>query len=286
MGSSNRLIVSILVVAGLAIAFWVMLLSPKREEASELSAEAGQLQVALSEAQSKAAEATAARQEFPSDYRQLVVLGQAVPADDETSSLLVELSAIAEATKVQFDSIQLENAGSSNSASVSTPPPAPSPSGSASGAVPASATIPPTEAAASLMPLGASIGPAGLGVMPYGLTFSGNFFQIADFVKDIDSLVKTKGSSMLGVNGRLVTLNGFSLTANQSNEEGSAKSPTLSATFSVTAYVTPPSQGTTAGATGSAPAPVTSPAGAGEAASESASATASPSSPSQAVSAR
>jgi hypothetical protein len=259
MKSSNRLIVSILVVAGLALAFWMLLLSPKREEADKLSAEAGQLQVALSEAQSKAAEATAARQEFPSDYRQLVVLGQAVPAGDETSSLLVELSTIAKTTKVKFDSIQLESAGTSSSASVSTPPPAPSSTSSSSGAVPASSTIPPTEAAASLLPLGASIGPAGLGVMPYGLTFSGNFFQIANFIKGIDSLVQTSADSSIGIDGRLVTLSGFSLTTNESEEEiGSAKSPNLSATFSVSTYVTPPSQGTTAGATSSAPAPVTS----------------------------
>ncbi len=272
--SSNRLIVSILVIAGLALAFWVLLLSPKREEASELSSEAGQLQVALSEAQAKAAEATAARQEFPSDYRQLVVLGQAVPAEDETSSLLVEMSAIAKATHVTFDSIQLESSGSSSPEAVSTPPPAPSSTASPSGTQQASATVPPTEAAASLLPLGASIGPAGLAVMPYGLTFSGSFFQIADFIKGIDSLVKTKANSKFGIDGRLVTLNGFSLAANESEKEGGGepKSPTLNATFSVATYVTPPSQGTTAGATESAPA----------------SATESPSSsgPSQAVSSR
>jgi hypothetical protein len=125
--------------------------------------------------------------------------------------------------------------------------------------VPASSTIPPSEAAASLLPLGASIGPAGLGVMPYGLTFSGNFFQIADFIKGIDSLVHGGADSNIGIDGRLVTLNGFSLTTNESEEEtGNAKSPSLSATFSVSTYVTPPSQGTTAGATTSAPAPVTS----------------------------
>jgi Tfp pilus assembly protein PilO len=255
MKSSNRLIVSILVVAALAIGFWVILLSPKRDEAGKLSAEAGQLQVELSEAQSKAAEATAARQEFPSDYRQLVVLGQAVPNGDETSSLLVELNTIAKATKVQFDSIQLEGSSSSSSASVSTPPPAPAPASPASGAVPASSTVPPTEAAASLLPLGASIGPAGLGVMPYSLTFRGTFFQIADFIKGIDSLVHTSTTSQIGIDGRLVTLNGFALTPNEGEEEkGSATSPTLSATFSVTTYVTPPEQGTTAGATASAPA--------------------------------
>ncbi len=269
MGSSNRLIVSILVVAAVAVGFWMLLLGPKREEASELSSEAGRLHVALSEAQAKATEATAAQREFPSDYRQLVVLGQAAPEGDETSSLLVELNTIAEAAQVRFDSIQLE--GSSETASVPAPAPAPeaapaTPSpGAPSGAVPASSTVPPTEAAASVLPLGASIGPAGLAVMPYGLTFNGNFFQIANFVKGIDSLVHAGAESKVGVNGRLVTLDGFSLTAEEA-EEG--KSSTLNANFSVTTYVTPPSQGITAGATTSAPAPVTTPAGANEAASE------------------
>jgi len=272
-GSSSRLIVAILIVAALAVAFWMLLLSPKREEADKLSNEAGQLQVALSEAQAKAAQAAEAQRQFPTDYRQLVVLGQAVPAGEETSSLLVELNTIAAASHVRFSSIQLESSGSA--APASTPAPAPSTPAAPSGAQPASSTIPPTEAAASLMPLGASIGPAGLGVMPYGLTFSGNFFQIANFIKGVDSLVDTKAdASKIGIDGRLVTLNGFSLTTDEGGEDkGSAKSPTLSANFSVTTYVTPPSQGTAAGATATAPAPVTSAAGASSAATTSTSAT-------------
>lgn len=268
MKSSSRLIVSILVVAMMAIGFWVLLLGPKREEASELSAEAGQLQVALSEAQSKAAAAEAARQEFPADYRQLVVLGQAVPAGDETSSLLVELSALAKKAQVKFDSIKLERSGASAATPVPTPAPAPAPAppGAPSGAVSASATVPPTEAAASLLPLGASIGTAGLGVMPYSLTFHGNFFQIADFVKGIDSMVHT--GKKFAVDGRLVTLNGFALTTEP-------ETTALTANFSVTAYVTPPTQGLTAGATSTAPAPVTTPAGAGETATQAVSATSS-----------
>jgi hypothetical protein len=155
--------------------------------------------------------------------------------------------------------------------------------------VPTSSTVPPTEAAASLLPLGASIGTAGLGVMPYSLSFNGNFFQIADFIKGIDSLVHTWAKSNIGVDGRLVTLDGFALNADSEEEAGEQKSSGLKATFAVTTYVTPPSQSVTAGATHSAPAPVTSPAGAGAAATESASTTESSSSPSgssQAVSAR
>jgi Tfp pilus assembly protein PilO len=263
MKSPNRLIVAILGVAALAIAFWVLALSPKREEASELSAEAGQLRVALSEAQAKAVEAAAAKREFPADYRHLVVLGQAAPAGDETSSLLVELTGIADKAKVDFNSIQLEGSGETSSAAVAPTESSPAtPAPSAPGSVPAAATVPPTEAAASVMPLGAKIGQAGLGVMPYSLTFSGNFFQIANFIKGIDSFVHAGGQNV-AVSGRLVTINGFSLNTPQGEEE----SHQLDANFAVTTYVTPPEQGLTAGATSSAPAPVTTAAGASASAS-------------------
>jgi Tfp pilus assembly protein PilO len=247
MGSSNKLIVSILVVAALAVGFWVLLLSPKREEADELSAEAGQLQVALTEARSRLAVAEEAKRAFPADYRQLVVLGKAVPQGDETSSLLVELSGLAKQSKVDFSSITLEGGGESAESSL------PEASASSEG------TVPPTEAAASLLPLGASIGPAGLAVVPYTLKFSGSFFHMADFIHGIDSLVHT-GKAMT-IDGRLVTVDGFALKENP--DRGF---PYLDASFAVTAFVTPPEQGLTAGATSSEPAPVTTPAGAAEAA--------------------
>jgi Tfp pilus assembly protein PilO len=254
MSSSNRLIVSILAIAAAAVAFWMLALSPKREEAANLASQADQLRISLAEAQSKAAEAAAARREFPADYRQLVVLGQAVPAGDETSSLLVELSHVAAVSGVSFNGIQLSGSGESTAAPAapapSTAPPA-TPATSTSGAVPAAATTPPTEAAASVLPLGATIGPAGLAVMPYSLSFSGDFFRVADFIEGIDSLVHT-GDSKVAVDGRLVTLDGFALNAHPE-----LKFPHLNATFSVTTYVTPPSQGITAGATPTAPAPAT-----------------------------
>lgn len=248
MSSSNRLIVSILLVGALAVAFWMLLLGPKREEASELSSQAAELRVAVSEARGTVAEAVAARREFPEDYEQLVVLGQAVPAGDETASLLVELNEVATKAKVKFESIQLSGAGEA------APPPetaaaAPATGSAPSGATPAAVTVPPTEAAASVMPLGATVGPAGLAKMPYNLTFSGDFFRFADFIEGIDSLVDT-GKGNIAVDGRLVTLDGFAL--NPGIEGGF---PQLSATFAVTTYVVPPGQGITAGATPAAPAP-------------------------------
>lgn len=251
MSASNRTIIAILAVAALAIAFWMLALGPKREEASELAGQVDERRVALSEARSKIAVATAAKRAFPSDYRQLVVLGQAVPAGDETSSLLVELNRISRRAKVRFNGLKLEGGGETAEAAApaESTPETPAPEGSPS-AVPAAASVPPTEAAASLMPLGATIGPAGLGVMPYNLTFNGGFFQVSKFIGGIDSLVDG-GEGRLAVDGRLVTLDGFALNTEPDNPL------LLNATFSVTTFVTPPAQGVTAGATPSAPAPST-----------------------------
>lgn len=263
MGSSNRLIVSILAVVALAVAFWMLALGPKREEADKLGTEVEQLQVSLAEAQSKVTEAAAAKREFPADYRQLVVLGKAVPEGDETSSLFVELNHIADRSRIKFETIQLSGSGesaetppSAEPAAETTPPAepgTPAASSPSSGAVPAAATIPPTEAAASVLPLGATIGTAGLGVMPYSLNFSGDFFAVADFIADIDSLVDTSGEKV-AVDGRLITLDGFALNADP--ERGF---PHLNANFAVTTYLTPPTQGVTAGATPSEPSLATAP---------------------------
>ena len=111
MKSANRMIVAILIVAALAIGFWVLLLSPKQKEADDLSAEVDALQVTLAEADNLVAAAEAAKREFPDNYRQLVVLGEAVPEGDETASLLVELNRIAASSKVSFESIQLASGG-------------------------------------------------------------------------------------------------------------------------------------------------------------------------------
>jgi Tfp pilus assembly protein PilO len=258
MRSSGRLIVSILVLVGLAVAFWVIAISPQREEADRLGTEVEQLTSSVEAAHSEVAAATAAKQSFPADYRQLVVLGQAAPAGDETASLLVELEGIANSSGVEFKSIQLNSAGGEAPvAEVPAATPAPEESGAGStGAVQAAATIPPTELAASLLPLGASIGPTGLYVMPYTLEFSGGFFQITRFISKVDDLVKTSNEG-IAVDGRLITIGGFSLDTETAGGEAENSGGELSATLSVTTFLSPPGQGVTAGATPSSPAPAT-----------------------------
>lgn len=234
MNSNNRAIVAIVALAVLAFVFWTQLLSPKREEAKELGAHVERLEASLVQHNAEIAEGEEAKKEFSNDYQRLVVVGKAVPGDDDVASLLVQTNRLADRTGGTFRDIQLSAEGSGEEA---VAPPA------AGGGEPASAT----EVAASLLPLGATVGPAGLAVMPYTVTFDGNFFEIANFIKGVDSLVATDKEEVR-VDGRLVTVDGFALEADP--EIGF---PALQASFALTTYLTPPGEGVTGGATPESP---------------------------------
>lgn len=235
MTSSNRLIIAMVVVAALAFAFWTMVLSPKRKEAAKLSNEISKVQESLTIHQGEVQQALAARRKFPAQYQQLVVLGKAVPSGDETASLLVELNRLAQRSGVAFQTLLLASSGG----------------GESEAATPPAENASPTEVTASLLPLGATVGPAGLAVMPYQLEFKGTFFQMANFIEGLDSLVKTRNAEV-DVTGRLITISGFKLTPDQN-----AGFPLLEASFGVTTYVLPPEADPTAGATPEAPETVT-----------------------------
>jgi Tfp pilus assembly protein PilO len=224
LNSRNTVIVAVLAVVGVAVVFWMLSIGPKRDEASTLEATAAQVKGSLGQHEAEIAAGEEARDDFGAEYQRLVVLGKAVPGDDDTASLLVQVNHIAEHAHVRFSTLGLSPEGTEET---EAPPPPEST---------ASQPVSPTEVAASTMPLGAKIGPAGLGVMPYTLAFSGSFFHIADFIKGLDSLVETQREQVT-VDGRLLTINGFSL---QAAKKGF---PSLEATFSITTYLTPPGEG-------------------------------------------
>jgi hypothetical protein len=271
MKGNERAIISGVVVFVLALAFYMLVLSPKRGELSELNDQVTSLESSISEQEQLVAFGRQARKEFPRDYSQLVVLGKAVPEQADTASLLVELNTMANRTDVEFRGIALA-AGSDTAAAAAPATPAPTtpaegteaaPEGdSAAGTTPAStdpaaagstapapAPAPATEAGAANLPIGAAVGPAGLPTLPYTLTFTGGFFGIADYIGQVDNLVQFDGDKV-DVSGRLLTIDGFALNGGRPGS-----TPTLDASFKLTSYVTPSTQGTTAGATPAAPAP-------------------------------
>jgi Tfp pilus assembly protein PilO len=250
MKSSDRAIVAGIGVLGLLAAFWFLLLSPKREEVSELDRQVSEAQSALTTAEQTAALGEQAKANYASNYHELVVLGKAVPAEEETSSLLVQLQALASKSGISFDSLALAQAGATEPATPAEQTTADPGTGEQPAEPSTDSTLssaPATEAAAATLPLGATVGPAGLPVMPYDLRFRGDFFGVANFIRDLDGLVESQRTST-GVDGRLLTIDGFSLGPD--GEDGFSN---LVASLHVTTYVAPADQGLTAGATPSAP---------------------------------
>jgi Tfp pilus assembly protein PilO len=214
---SAKTALAVFVVIAIAGAFWLLLLSPKRDKANELKDQAATLTTEVESARAQEQEGLAAKKGFGADYAKLVQLGKAVPSDAATSSLLIELEAIGTLSKTDFKSIVLSGEGGAEE----------------------------SEGGEELPPLGAKPGPSGFLAMPYELEFEGGFFDVAAFIHKLDSLVQTK-SGGVDAKGRLVTVDGFELSPNSGEESGSGR---LSAHFTVNTYVTPPGQGLTSGAT-------------------------------------
>lgn len=233
MKSSDRAILIGIAVLGVVAAFWFLALAPKRQEASDLSTQVTQLQSEVDQAEQEAAAGLQAKQGFKGNYRRLVTLGKAVPTDADTPSLLTELQTLSDRADVDFRSITLESASGATSSTTAT--------------TTTDSSAMASEASAALLPIGATVGSAGLPTMPYSLQFQGGFFQIADFFGRLDDMVYGRGDGV-AVDGRLLTIDGFSLSAAPDGF------PNLSADVSATSYLTPADQGATAGATPSGPA--------------------------------
>jgi len=256
MKSFDRTLMVGLTALALVAVFWFVVLAPKRNEASDLKDEVDRLEAAVADQQETIAFAEQARREFPGDYRRLVTLGKAVPEDADTSSFLAQLSGISRRAKVEFRALELVDEAVTGAAPAPVPPAEEGGSTEeqpATDEVPAEQTAPTpaptaTEAAAASLPIGATVGSAGLPVLPYKLEFQGGFFEIAGFMRGLDSLVGLKKQEVRS-KGRLMTIDGFVLSRDL--QKGF---PSLLAAMAVTTYVTPADQGLTGGASPSEPA--------------------------------
>ena len=252
MKGNERIILVALPLIALAVGFWLLILAPKQKEAGELQDRVDSLNGQVAAAEVEIAAAEKARSDFPSDYADLVTLGTAIPEEDDQATLVHDLTAIGRQNDVSFRSFTLA-AGSRNCARAAAPAPTESSSGSTdsgdASAAPVAAT--PTEASAASLPIGATVGPAGLPVMPYDLTYFGRFFDMADVFADLDDRVQARdGKRGLKTDGRLITIDGFALTADPKRGF-----PSVAADIAVTTFVVPPEQGISAGANPAGPAP-------------------------------
>ena len=232
---------AIIAVVGLVVAIlapWLLVIQPKRDQATKLQSQIDAVQSQLAGVRTQLAAGNHARQAFASSYSALIRLGEAVPTDDNTPSLIYQLQSAAKSTGVNFQSLTF-NAGQGGSTA---------PSASSNLALPkAKQAAVAASAATTTLPPGATIGPAGFPIEPFTFTFEGNFFHLSDFVQRLQKFV-VANNQKLSVSGRLMTLNAITLSPN------SGGFPEMTATINATTYLLPASQGLLNGATPAGPA--------------------------------
>jgi hypothetical protein len=221
----DRTVIIVVLALGAIVAGWLLVVSPKRSQASALSGQITSVQSQLNSARSQVAAGEAARTAFAGQYAQLARLGEAVPPSDDIPSLIYQVQSAAQAARVSLRSLQLAPGSTSTSSSSSSTTPGSS-----------SSTLPP----------GAAVGAAGLPTDQFTFTLTGNFFNLANFFNRLQNFV-TGSSNRLLISGRLMTINAISLTP------GATGFPQITANVSATTYIDPPTEGPTDGATVAGP---------------------------------
>jgi Tfp pilus assembly protein PilO len=273
----------------LVAAFWFLVLSPKRQEATAASEALTAQQDRLEIARAAAGAADDAEKDFEASYATVVRLGKAIPSTVDMPSLLVQLEAAAEGTGIRFNTIAAGertpvapvapaeggDTGSTPASDAGGAPAQTAPGGAVESANDAAQTSDASTAAAQSgvdattstsareggLPVGGgaatgtadptlATAPAGLETVPLSLEFEGNFFKLADFFHDLKRFVRVANQDVL-VSGRLISVDGVNWVSDPEVFPG------VRAEVTATIYLSPLVQGVTAGATPAGPAPTT-----------------------------
>lgn len=222
-----------LLVVGL---YWFLLLAPQREEAASLGDQLAQAQSDKQTAEAQLMLAESAKANAGRDYAAVVRLGKAIPTTVDTPSLIVQLDSAARGTGIEFARI---TTGERVVAATPTPDapsdgdaPAAEAGGEQAGTGPGKAVEAANEVAGQdPAAAGATIPAAGLDTVPLEFTFNGSFFALADFFHELKRFVRA-ADGRLDVRGRLMTVDGFTITAGE-------KFPRISAEVTSTVYLSP-----------------------------------------------
>lgn len=265
-------------------AYWFLLLSPKREEASTAADQLATQEQRLDSARARVDQLSSAKTDFAADYTELVRLGKAAPDNVDMPTLLVQLQAAADGTGVSFTSIATEEREPAVPVAATEAPadpadaggePAQSGPGTAAETAGDTAADADADAAAAeqtgvdtatstpandgALPVGGGTAPgaavpagtsgvAGLDAVGLALQFDGDFFGLANFFHRLKRYVEVSDNRLF-VRGRLLTIDAISFTSTPETF------PKLTAEITATAYLAPEAEGAVAGATPSGPTP-------------------------------
>jgi hypothetical protein len=222
MTGRDRIVLIVVVVLAALGGAWMLVVSPKREEASKLAAQVSEAKTQLTTAEDQLASARTAQAQYAAAYSSIVSLGKAVPPSEEVPSLVYELSMATSLKKVDFSSIV-----------------------SGSGATPGGSSSTVTSAAAT----------AGFSQLPFTFVFSGSFFNLERLFQQLSGFTVRSTSGGLRVSGRLLTIQSVKLapTSTPGSAKGGSRGQVLSGTIGASAYVLPGGQSVTGGATATSP---------------------------------
>jgi len=261
----------ILTPVALVAVFWMFVLSPKREEAAKLGTDLVQAEQARDAVVAQAGTLQGARENYANDYAVVVRLGKAIPATVDMPSLIVQLDRAAKGTGIRFSKVvagaRTETTAVAPAATPGADAPAAQPGGeqAATGLgktaeqageagqtsdqrnAAGGADAPPATAATPAP--GAPAAP-GLDTVPLEFSFSGGFFDLADFFHEMKRFVYV-ANGRVKVQGRLLTIDSFKFD--------STTFPALKTDVKATVYLSPKGQGATAGATPTGPGVVPAP---------------------------
>lgn len=204
MTTNDTRTIAIVALAGIAVlaALWMLAISPKRDERSQVKANVAAQEARLQTARSQLASFEAAKKQFPVKLAELKRLDEAVPARGAVSSLLRQLQRRAKVRNSNLRLVALKSAAPTvdGSAGVSTP--------------------------------GATVGPNGLAALPFEFEFSGEYFDLRDILATVRRSVSVR-KDKIKVSGRLLTIDSVKFT--RADPESSRTRATLTAT----AYIAP-----------------------------------------------
>ncbi|HWI23223.1 MAG TPA: hypothetical protein VNT22_11500 [Baekduia sp.] len=259
MTARDRTVVMVIGLLAIVGLIWFTVIGPRHKDFSTASSALTTAQSRLDAANETFKTAQVAKRSYSADYSAIAELGKAVPVDDEISSLLYQLSSAADRHQIDFRSMKLGTGGGGVAPVVPTST-TPAPAGTATtgttstpapaAAAPVATPAPATNVAAATLPPGATLGSAGFPTMPFDFVFDGSFFDMSSFLRQLDEFTTIKKGE-LAVRGRLLTINGISISASRDGF------PKIKASVNATAFLLPADQGLTAGATAQAPAAVT-----------------------------
>jgi Tfp pilus assembly protein PilO len=224
MTGRDRMVLTGVIVVVFLAAVWMVVVSPERKQASQLSSQVAAAQASLSSAEGKLASARTAQSQYAAAYTSVVSLGKAVPPTQEVPALIDQLSRASDQKNVEFSSIT-------------------SSGGSGSSAASSSAT-------------------AGFSEMPFTFIFEGSFFDLEHLFHGLTDFATLTSAGDLQVNGRLLTIQSVKLSPSAAAATALAKGgpSKLTGTITATAYVLPAGQSLAAAATATSPTGATTPA--------------------------